>query len=70
MKFRASFIVVAITAIVLFGVAIAVSAVGGDPQTFFTSNINSTGTSQNPTAMEQALLDEIDAATTSIDAAI
>jgi phosphatidylserine/phosphatidylglycerophosphate/cardiolipin synthase-like enzyme len=45
-------------------------AVGGDPQTLFTDNITATGTSLAVTEMEQQLLNRLNAATTSIDAAI
>lgn len=40
-----------------------------DPATFFTDNMASTGTSPAVTPMEQALLDRISSAATSIDAA-
>jgi phosphatidylserine/phosphatidylglycerophosphate/cardiolipin synthase-like enzyme len=43
---------------------------GGDPQTIFTDNITATGTAFAVTEMEQELLDRLDGATASIDAAI
>jgi hypothetical protein len=45
-------------------------AMGGDPQTLFTDNITATGTTTAVTDMEQQPLDRLNAATTSIDAAI
>jgi phosphatidylserine/phosphatidylglycerophosphate/cardiolipin synthase-like enzyme len=45
-------------------------AVGGDPQTLFTDNVMATGTSLAVTEMEQQLLNRLNAATNSIDAAI
>lgn len=43
---------------------------GAGPQLLFTDNIDAQGTSLASTTMEQALLDRLDGATTSIDAAI
>lgn len=40
------------------------------PLVYFTDNTTSTGTSPDPTVMEQALIDQLNAATTSIDLAI
>ena len=46
------------------------AAVAPGPLVYFTDNITSTGTSPDVTVMEQALLDQLNAATTSIDVAI
>jgi phosphatidylserine/phosphatidylglycerophosphate/cardiolipin synthase-like enzyme len=54
----------------LMGLSAIVLAVGGDPQTLFTDNITATGTSLAVTGMEQQLLNRLNAASTSIDAAI
>ncbi len=54
----------------LMGLSGVVLAVGGDPQTLFTDNITATGTSLAITGMEQQLLNRLNAASTSIDAAI
>lgn len=54
-------------ALLLTGVALALA---GDPQTLFTDNTEATGPSDEVTVMEQALIDRINAATTSIDLAI
>jgi phosphatidylserine/phosphatidylglycerophosphate/cardiolipin synthase-like enzyme len=47
-----------------------VLALSGNPQAFFTANLTATGPSPSVTVMEQALLDRLDAAAVSIDAAI
>jgi phosphatidylserine/phosphatidylglycerophosphate/cardiolipin synthase-like enzyme len=57
-------------AIGLLLVTFNVFAAGSGPLILFTANIHSTGTSEAVTPMEQALLDRLDAATVSIDAAI
>jgi hypothetical protein len=49
--------------------ALVAGSVSG-PQLLFTHNTASAGPSTAPTAMEHALLDHLNAATTSIDAAI
>jgi phosphatidylserine/phosphatidylglycerophosphate/cardiolipin synthase-like enzyme len=54
----------------LMGLSAGVLAVGGDPQTLFTDNITATGTSLAVTGMEEQLLNRLNGATTSIDAAI
>ncbi len=54
----------------LMGLSTVVLAVGGDPQTLFTDNITATGTSTAITDMEQQLLNRLNGASTSIDAAI
>lgn len=66
---RNSIITLAILA--LAGLAIAsVVALGNGPATLFTDNIDAGGPSTTVTVMEQALLDRINGATTSIDLAI
>ncbi len=50
--------------------AIPVLAVSGNPQPLFTANLSATGPSPGVTAMEQALLDRLDSAAISVDAAI
>jgi hypothetical protein len=54
----------------LMGLSAVVLVVGGDPQTLFAGNITATGTSLAATGMEQQSLNRLNAATTSIDAAI
>ncbi len=49
--------------------AFSLYALAGDPGVFFTDNMAATSTSPNVTAMEQVLLDRINGAVTSIDAA-
>jgi phosphatidylserine/phosphatidylglycerophosphate/cardiolipin synthase-like enzyme len=51
-------------------IVLSVVALGGDPQSLFTDNILSSGPATNVTAMEQVLLDNINAATSTIDLAI
>jgi phosphatidylserine/phosphatidylglycerophosphate/cardiolipin synthase-like enzyme len=60
-------VVVSFSLLTLSTVALAL---GGDPQTLFTDNITATGTTLAVTEMEQELLDRLNGATTSIDAAI
>lgn len=61
-------LVTLILSITLF-VTVSVVALAGNPPTYFTDNMASTGTSPNVTVMEQQLLDRINGATTTIEAA-
>jgi hypothetical protein len=63
-------ILILLTFALLMGLSAVVLAVGGDLQTLFTDNITATGTSLAVTDMEQQLLNRLNAASTSIDAAI
>lgn len=58
--------------VILVGLAIVslTALAATNPQILFTDNITAVGTSVAPTAMEQDLLDRLNASTTSIDAAI
>lgn len=59
-----------LTLLIAFAFVLAiVTAAAGNPQTLFTDNITSTGPITAVTVMEQELLDRINGATTSIDAA-
>jgi phosphatidylserine/phosphatidylglycerophosphate/cardiolipin synthase-like enzyme len=63
-------ILILLTFALLMMLGSVVLAVGGDPQTLFTDNITAPGTSLAVTEMEQQLLNRLNAATASIDAAI
>jgi phosphatidylserine/phosphatidylglycerophosphate/cardiolipin synthase-like enzyme len=62
--------IILLTFALLIGLGAVALALGGDPQTLFTHNITATGPSLAVTEMEQELLNRLNAATTSIDAAI
>jgi phosphatidylserine/phosphatidylglycerophosphate/cardiolipin synthase-like enzyme len=59
-----------LTFALLIGLSAVALALGGDPETLFTDNITATGTTLAVTEMEQELLNRLNNATTSIDAAI
>ena len=61
--------VLVLVAIVLVAGTVVLLA-AGEPQVLFTDNLSSTGPTTAVTAMEQALLDRLDGATSSIDVAI
>jgi phosphatidylserine/phosphatidylglycerophosphate/cardiolipin synthase-like enzyme len=63
-------LLIVLTFALLMGLSAIVLAVGGDPQTLFTDNVTATGTTIAVTEMEQQLLNRLNAATNSIDAAI
>jgi phosphatidylserine/phosphatidylglycerophosphate/cardiolipin synthase-like enzyme len=69
MRPRASILILLTFALLMMLGSVAL-AVGGDPQPLFTDNITATGTSIAVTEMEQQLLNRLNAATNSIDAAI
>ncbi len=58
-----------LTLCVVLGLTSGLYALGGDPPAYFTDNMGATTTSPDVTPMEQALLDQINAATLRIDAA-
>lgn len=62
--------VLALVLIIAFILAGAALAQAGDPRALFTDNTQSSGPTQAVTAMEQVLLDHINAASSSIDLAI
>jgi hypothetical protein len=62
--------IILLTFALLIGLGAVALALGGDPQTLFTDNITATGTTLAVTEMEQELLNRLNDATTSIDAAI
>ncbi|MAU01161.1 MAG: hypothetical protein CL608_28795 [Anaerolineaceae bacterium] len=66
---RSIFLTVAVAILVCLWSLVAV-ATPGDPAPYFTDNLTATSASTTVTNMEQALLDRLSAATTSIDAAL
>jgi hypothetical protein len=62
--------IVLLTIALLIGLSTITRALGGDPETLFTDNITATSTTLAISEMEQELLDRLNYATTSMNAAI